>query len=114
MVVGKTVGIAGAAWLTARFTRASLDPGLRWVDVTAVASLAGIGFTVSLLIGDLAFVGDTASQEVVKVGVLCGSLLAGAVASVLLVARNRAYRAIELAESVDDDGDGVPDVYQRP
>lgn len=113
MVVGKTVGIAGAAWLTARFTRASLDPDLRWVDVVGVASLAGIGFTVSLLIGDLAFAGDAASQEVVKVGVLCGSLLAGAVASVLLVARNRAYRAIELAETVDDDGDGVPDVYQR-
>ena len=113
MVVGKTVGIAGAAWLTARFTRASLDPDLRWVDVVGVASLAGIGFTVSLLIGDLAFVGDAASQEAVKVGVLCGSLLAGAVASGLLVARNRAYRAIELAETVDDDGDGVPDVYQR-
>ncbi|GAB4064340.1 Na+/H+ antiporter NhaA [Angustibacter speluncae] len=113
MVVGKTVGIAGAAWLTARFTRASLDPDLRWVDVLGVASLAGIGFTVSLLIGDLAFVGDTERQEAVKVGVLCGSLLAGAVASVLLTARNRAYRRIEEAEQVDDDGDGVPDVYQR-
>ncbi len=111
LVVGKTVGITGAAWLTARFTHADLDPGLRWVDVLGVASLAGIGFTVSLLIGDLAFGADPARQDAVKIGVLTGSVLAGAVAAALLTARNAAYRRIEEAEQVDDDQDGVPDVY---
>lgn len=113
LVVGKTVGITGAAWLTARFTRADLDPDLRWVDVLGVASLAGIGFTVSLLIGDLAFGADPARQDAVKIGVLVGSVLAGAVAAALLTARNAAYRRIEEAEQVDDDQDGIPDVYSQ-
>ena len=55
LVAGKTIGIFGATYLMARFTRATLDEDLRWVDVVGVAVLAGIGFTVSLLIGDLAY-----------------------------------------------------------
>ena len=74
--------------------------------------LAGIGFTVSLLIGDLSYGPDSARHEFVKVGVLCGSLLAAALASVLLLTRNAAYRRIHLEETVDEDRDGVPDVYQ--
>ena len=46
LVVGKPIGVLGGAWLTARFTRASLSEDLEWADVFAVASLAGIGFTV--------------------------------------------------------------------
>ena len=72
LVVGKTVGIFGGTWLTARFTRASLSNDLAWADVFAVATLAGIGFTVSLLIGELAFVGDTALTDEVKAAVLIG------------------------------------------
>ena len=55
LVVGKTIGIAGSTWLLATFTRADLDDELSWVDVIGMAMLAGIGFTVSLLIGELAF-----------------------------------------------------------
>ena len=55
---GKFVGVLGGTWLTARLTRAELSPDLGWADVAAVALLAGIGFTVSLLIGDLAFADD--------------------------------------------------------
>ena len=55
LVVGKTVGVAGSTWLLARFTRAELDEDLAWVDVIGLSLLAGIGFTVSLLIGELAF-----------------------------------------------------------
>lgn len=50
LVVGKTVGIFGGTWLVTRFTRAELNKDLAWADVFAVATLAGIGFTVSLLI----------------------------------------------------------------
>src|SRR5690606_1704127 len=56
--VGKAIGSCGGTWRTGRFTRASLSDELAWADVFAVASLAGIGFTVSLLIGELAFDGD--------------------------------------------------------
>ncbi|MEY9487229.1 NhaA family Na+:H+ antiporter [Streptomyces calvus] len=66
LVAGKTLGIFGGTWLTARFTRASLSDDLEWADVFAVATLAGIGFTVSLLIGELAFEGDAAMTDSVK------------------------------------------------
>ncbi len=58
LIVGKALGIFGGTWVTARFTKAELNPDLKWPDVFAVASLAGIGFTVSLLIGELAFTED--------------------------------------------------------
>lgn len=112
LVLGKTVGIAGSTWLLATFTRADLDDELSWVDVVGMAMLAGIGFTVSLLIGELAFGSGSLRDEHVKVGVLTGSLVAAALASVVLRMRNRTYRRLCELEDVDDDGDGVPDVYQ--
>lgn len=94
-----------------RFTRASLDSGLRWIDILGVAMLAGIGFTVSLLIGELAFGAASLRDDHVKIGVLCGSLVAAFIASILLRIRNRAYRLIAEEESVDEDEDGIPDVF---
>jgi NhaA family Na+:H+ antiporter len=81
--------------------------------VVGVALLGGIGFTVSLLIGELAFGADSARTEQVKVGILCGSLLAAMLATVVLRLRNRVYRRIWEAESADGDHDGIPDVHQR-
>nr|WP_221634418.1 Na+/H+ antiporter NhaA [Nocardioides luti] len=112
LVVGKTVGIAGSTWLLATFTRADLDDELSWVDVVGMSMLAGIGFTVSLLIGELAFGTGSARDEHVKVGVLVGSLVATLLATAVLRTRNRVYRRICAEERRDDDGDGVPDVYQ--
>ncbi|MFI8192832.1 Na+/H+ antiporter NhaA [Streptomyces sp. NPDC085946] len=113
LVVGKAVGIFGGTWLTARFTRASLNEDLAWADVFAVAALAGIGFTVSLLIGELAFEGDAAMTGEVKAAVLVGSLIAAALATVLLKIRNARYRRLWEAEERDEDDDGVPDVYEE-
>lgn len=113
LVVGKVIGIFTATFLVARFTRASLSEELSWIDVLGVALLAGIGFTVSLLIGELAFGAGTLRDEHVKVGVLAGSLLAALLASAVLTTRNRTYRRLQQAESVDSDADGIPDVYQR-
>ncbi len=76
LVVGKTIGIAGSTWLLATFTHADLDDELSWLDVIGMSMLAGIGFTVSLLIGELAFGMNSAQDDQVKVGVLVGSLLA--------------------------------------
>ncbi|RRQ29183.1 Na+/H+ antiporter NhaA [Rhodococcus sp. Eu-32] len=113
LVVGKTIGIFGTTYLVSRFTRATLDAGLKWLDVLGVAMLAGIGFTVSLLIGDLAFGAGSERDDHVKVGVLAGSLIAATLASVILRTRNKAYRDIETLETRDDDHDGIPDVYQN-
>ncbi|WP_030749248.1 Na+/H+ antiporter NhaA [Streptomyces griseus] len=113
LVVGKAVGIFGGTWLTARFTRAELNPQLAWADVFAVASLAGIGFTVSLLIGELAFAGDPALADEVKAAVLMGSLIAAACATLLLKLRVRKYQLLVTEEDRDEDEDGIPDVYEE-
>ncbi|MFE9607847.1 Na+/H+ antiporter NhaA [Streptomyces sp. NPDC006012] len=113
LVVGKTVGIFGGTWLTARFTRASLSDDLAWADVFALACLAGIGFTVSLLIGELAFAGDAVLTDEVKAAVLSGSLIAALGATVLLKIRNAKYRRLCAEEERDEDSDGIPDVYEE-
>jgi NhaA family Na+:H+ antiporter len=112
LVVGKAVGIFGGTWLTARLTRAELNEDLEWADLFAVATLAGIGFTVSLLIGELAFAGDPAQTDEVKAAVLMGSLIAAVLASVLLKLRVRRYQALLAEEERDEDLSGVPDIYE--
>lgn len=112
LVAGKPIGIFLTTRVLSAVTRANLDASLRWVDVIGVSMLAGIGFTVSLLIGDLAYGLGSERDEFVKIGVLTGSLLAALLASVILLSRNASYRRIHREETVDDDGDGVPDVYQ--
>jgi Na+:H+ antiporter, NhaA family len=111
LVVGKAVGVLGGAWLTARFTRAELDDDIAWSDVLGVSLLAGIGFTVSLLIGELAFGVGSDRDDHVKIAVLAGSLLSAALAAVVLRRRNAVYRRIHEIETADTDGDGVPDCY---
>ncbi|MCH0557712.1 Na+/H+ antiporter NhaA [Streptomyces sp. MUM 16J] len=113
LVVGKTVGIFGGTWFTVRFTRASLSDDLAWADVFAVACLAGIGFTVSLLIGELAFAGNAVLTDEVKTAVLMGSLIAAVCATVLLKIRNTKYRRLCEEEERDEDLDGIPDVYEQ-
>jgi Na+:H+ antiporter, NhaA family len=108
LLVGKAVGILGGTYLTARFTRAELSDELAWSDVTGVAVLAGIGFTVSLLIGELAFAGDDEAVELAKTAVLVGSVVAALVAAVLLGRRNAVYRRIEEEDSRDGEHDGNP------
>jgi NhaA family Na+:H+ antiporter len=114
LVAGKAVGITGATWLLARFTRAQLDEDLGWLDVVGLALLGGIGFTVSLLVGELAYGTGSDREELVKVGVLAGTLSSALLATVVLRLRNRRYRRIAEQEAVDADRDGIPDVYQRP
>ena len=91
----------------------SLQKGLTWPDLTGVALLGGIGFTVSLLIGELAFGGNAAGDDHVKIAVLTGSVTAAVLAAMLLRMRNRRYRAMCEDEARDADNDGIPDIYQR-
>lgn len=112
LVIGKPLGIVVTTYLVSRFTRASLDESLAWLDVVVVSLLAGIGFTVSLLIGDLAYGAGGDRDDHVKVAILTGSIVASILAALLARSRNRAYRDIEAAEAADVDGDGIPDAYQ--
>ncbi|MDD9205351.1 Na+/H+ antiporter NhaA, partial [Georgenia sp. 10Sc9-8] len=113
LVVGKPLGIVGTTWLLTKVTRVRLDPALRWVDLVGVALLAGIGFTVSLLIADLSFDVDSLTNDHAKVGILSASILAALLASGILRARNAQYRRMEAEEAVDTDRDGIPDVYEH-
>jgi NhaA family Na+:H+ antiporter len=93
LVAGKAIGVFGGTWLIARLTRARLDDDLRWADVAGVSLLAGVGFTVSLLVGDLAFGTDGPRAEHVRLAVLAGSAIAATLATLVLRRRNAAYRA---------------------
>jgi NhaA family Na+:H+ antiporter len=105
LVVGKTVGILGATYLLSRFTRASLAGGMTWLDVLGIGMLGGVGFTVSLLIGELAFGIGTERNDQVKVGVLAGSLIAAAIGAAILHTRNRHYRRLREVEERDARGE---------
>jgi NhaA family Na+:H+ antiporter len=113
LVLGKMVGVFVATWLVTRLPGVHLPRGMAWPDLIGVALLAGIGFTVSLLIGELSFGLGTVFGDEAKIGILVGSVLAAILAAILLSSRNRYYRNQVQAESEDLNQDGIPDVYQR-
>ncbi|HEY5836324.1 Na+/H+ antiporter NhaA [Streptomyces sp.] len=112
LVAGKILGIFAGTCLAARFTRARLNPDLAWADVFGLATLAGIGFTVALLIGELAFPRGDAAEHV-KAAVLIGSLTAALLAALFLRRRNSVYRRLWEEENLDENADGIPDVCRR-
>lgn len=91
LVVGKPIGILGFAWLAARFTKAELSKSLYWGDVLAIGLLAGVGFTVSLLITKLAFVGDAELDALARLSVLMASIIAATLAVVALQIRKSVH-----------------------
>jgi Na+/H+ antiporter NhaA len=117
-VLGKPVGIAGATWLAARVSRGRVRPPVGWGSVAGAGTIAGIGFTVSLLIADLAFHGVELDEA--KVGVLSAALLAAAVTWLFVVGMKRLPRRmrirallgtpdliLDLAEPVDPERDHI-------
>lgn len=111
LVLGKTIGVLLATVLVARFTAARLDEGLAWADVLGLSMLAGVGFTVSLLIGELSFGQGTETGAHTTIAVLAGSVCAALLAAIVLRVRDHDYRRIAEIEAIDTDRDGVPDVY---
>jgi NhaA family Na+:H+ antiporter len=91
LVAGKPLGVFGGAWLLTKVTRAEIDSDVLWRDVFGVAMLAGVGFTVSLLVSDLSFTGE--EREAAKTAVLLGSTVAAVAAALVLGRRNRQHRA---------------------
>lgn len=112
LLVGKPIGVIGGAWLMARFTRASLNPMLRWADMVAVGFLAGIGFTVSLLIAELAYSDRPDLLGGAKLGILSATLASAVLAALVLHRRRRDIEAFMAREEEDRNSDGIPDVYQ--
>ena len=89
LVAGKTIGVLGTSWLLIRAGFAERPAGASWRQFLGVAVLCGIGFTMSLFIGGLAFEGEAPSYELqLKLGVLCGSLVAAALGSLILTWRS--------------------------
>jgi len=83
-VVGKVVGVFGGIWFIVRFTWVEFDEGLEWGDVVGLLLFVGIGFMVSLFIGELVFGEGSFCDDYVKVVVFAGLLLAVAFAVVVL------------------------------
>jgi len=99
LVIGKPLGITAATWLITRIRRINLDPSLRWIDIAGVGILAGIGFTVSLLVAELSFAAGSPHYDHSKVAILTASVVAALLAAALLGFRNRRYRKAEEREN---------------
>ncbi len=91
LVVGKPVGIVLATMLLVKLTHARLDPAVRWLDVVAVSVVAGIGFTVSLLIGELSFEPGSVEAEAAKASILLSSLTAAILGALMLTWRTHRH-----------------------
>jgi NhaA family Na+:H+ antiporter len=84
LFLGKQIGVFGSTWLAVRLGWADCPEDASWAQVYGARILCGIGFTVSLFIGLLAFPGDAALQNDVKLGVLAGSLVSALVGAAVL------------------------------
>lgn len=113
LIVGKTLGVTIFTFLVTRLPGVSLPKGVGWIDLIGVALLAGIGFTVSLLIGELSFGQGTLLGDESKIGILFGSVGAALLAALILSSRNRVYQRQVKEEHVDRNQDGIPDVFQE-
>jgi NhaA family Na+:H+ antiporter len=91
LVIGKPIGVVGVAWLMARFTKASLNSNLSWWDVAAIGALSGVGFTVSLLINELAFKESDQMSSMGTLAVLIASTAAALLAVIALQFRKKAH-----------------------
>lgn len=97
--VGKLVGITLFGWLAMRIRPKGTEPALGFMDLLAAGALGGIGFTVSLLLADLAFANDPVVSDESVLGVLVGSLVSLVVGSVLVSLRARRHRTLAAASS---------------
>ena len=91
LVIGKPIGVLGFAWLATKISKAELNSSLFWGDILAVGLLAGVGFTVSLLITQLAFIPGTEVNPLARLSVLIASVIAALLAIFALQIRKRIH-----------------------
>ena len=77
LILGKLIGIAGISWLAVKMGIGQLPKGTNFKQIVGVGFLGGIGFTMSIFIGELAFVGQDEFLLMAKTGILFASLIAG-------------------------------------
>lgn len=92
LVVGKLLGVIFSTWIVVRLGFGALPDGARWAQVVGIAAIAGIGFTVSLFVAELAF-DDPGLVDAAKAGVLLASVLASALGVTILLGASRGARA---------------------
>ncbi|MGN7860002.1 Na+/H+ antiporter NhaA [Microbacterium sp. 22303] len=109
--VGKLIGIGAFGALAQLIRPRGAPPAIRFPDVLAAGALGGIGFTVSLLLANLAFAGDAAVKDQAILAVLLGSVIALVVAAVLVSWRAKVHRAIGDAEDDEPDEDEDEEAY---
>lgn len=102
LVLGKALGITGSTFLVTRFPGIRLDPSFTWIDVIGMSFVAGIGFTVSLLVGELSYAEGSPASDHVKVGVLAGSLVAATIGAIILGLRNRHHQSLASTTLLND------------
>lgn len=90
LFIGKPIGIFCTTFLLSRLPAFQLDDSLTWPDIIGMGFVAGVGFTVSLLVGELAYGAASVADEHVKIGVLLGSLVSAVVGGIILGLRSRA------------------------
>ena len=101
LFIGKQVGIFGAVWFSVKFGIAPRPAGASWLQIYGVSLLCGIGFTMSLFIGALAFPNDPLLVEEAKIGVLMGSFVS-ALAGYAVLRLAPAQRSHEGPHDADD------------
>ena len=124
-VLGKPVGIVGASWLSTKLSHGRLRPPVGWASVGGAGTIAGIGFTVSILIADLAFHGVELDEA--KVGTLSAAVLAAGLTWLLVLVTKRLPRRkrirallgtpdliVDLAEPVDLERDHIRGPHDAP
>lgn len=106
LILGKPIGIALTTWAITRFTRATLGSSVRWREVIGVSALAGVGFTVAMLVTELSFSNES-DIDTGRLAVMVGSILAVAVAAVFLVPgrKQRAQAPVTQANIVHPEDD---------
>ncbi len=95
LLVGKPIGIVGTSLVLSRLPTFQLDPTLTWSDMIGIGFVAGVGFTVSLLVGELAFGMGGTQDDHVKIGVLLGSFVSAIAGGMVCSWRSRALKAQE-------------------
>jgi Na+:H+ antiporter, NhaA family len=109
LFLGKQIGIFAAIWVSVTLGFAQKPRGATWQQIYGVSVLCGIGFTMSLFIGLLAFASDLALVEDAKIGVIAGSFASGVIGFVILwlsaSERNAAAVEVEISEEISTDGD---------
>jgi NhaA family Na+:H+ antiporter len=101
LLLGKSAGIFGGAWLTSRFTTAHLNPQLGWADIAGIAVLGGVGFTVSLLFAELSYA-PGAHLTNAKGAILLASTTATLLAALVLGRRSRYHRRLAQRAARDE------------